>query len=401
MLFNNSMEKATRQQTKEHNINLVLKTIYAQEKVSRADVARETELTRTTVSDIVAELIEQGLVEETGVGFSAGGKPPILLELREDARLMICLDLSGSEFRGAIVNLRGKICHQESLPINGEVGEGLLERVYQLMAVLLARVDAPLIGLGVATPGLVDHQKGIVRRSVHLDWVDVPLESLLKERYHLPVYLINDSHAAALAEITFGEMRQAPNLIVVRIGKGIGSGIILSGQLHYGDGFGAGEIGHLTVVEGGRQCSCGNYGCLETVASPGALVQSLRELSEYDWISFKTSQALNPESIDWDFVRQAFQAGDETVTQLVKEAGRYLGISIANLVSILNVERIVISGAYQEFGSMFLQAVSEEVKRRSLLTMAAETQIQNSILGSENVLMGASALVLARELDLP
>jgi predicted NBD/HSP70 family sugar kinase len=188
---------------------------------------------------------------------------------------------------------------------------------------------------------------------------------------------------------------------VIKIGAGIGAGILLSDRLHYGDGFGAGEIGHLTVVEGGRQCICGNYGCLETVASTQAIVQRLQELAEYEWISFADGARLEAHEINWEFVLKAFGAGDETVTELVKEAGRYLGISIANLISILNVRRIVISGSYVDFGDTFLRAVSEEVRRRALALMTTETQIVYSTLGSYNVILGAVALLLSNEMGLP
>lgn len=413
------MEKATREQTKTHNTRLVLKTIYQQGEVSRADIARITNLTRTTVSDIVAELIDSGLLIETGMGESAGGKPPILLKVQEDARHLICLDLSANPFSGAVVNLRGRIIQwvsvadMESAPQppagpridrscdEGQplTGQAALEAVYHLLDHLIAQAGASILGIGIGAPGLIDLVKGEIRRSVHLDWSNIPLRQLLEDRYHLPVYLSNDSHAAALAEYTFGEARGSQNLIVVRIGEGIGSGILLSGQIHTGDGYGAGEIGHLTVVEGGRLCSCGNYGCLETVASPQAILQRMRELAEYEWVSF--AGKVEPGNINWEFVRQAFYAGDETAVELVKEAGRYLGISIANLVSILNVRQIVISGCYGEFGDIFLQAVSEEVKHRALLTMAAETQIRHSTLGAEIILLGVTALLLSREMGLP
>ncbi len=395
------MLKATRQQTKEHNTSLVLKTVYQQGEISRAEVARVTRLTRTTVSDIVSELIEQGWLEETGVGSSAGGKPPILLNVREDARHILCLDLNGQELLGALVNVRGKICLKESLSLDRQDGEASLEAALRLAGDLIERASVPLIGIGIGAPGLVDTDRGIVRRSYTLDWTNVPLKKLLESSFHLPVYLLNDSHAAALAEYTFGELRKSPNLIVVHIGQGIGAGIILSGRIHYGDGFGAGDIGHLSVVEGGRRCSCGNYGCLETVAGPIAIIQRMRELLEYDWVSFSAGSLLDPSEITWDYVRSAFQAGDETVTELVKEAGRYLGLSIANLVSILNVRQVIISGSYVDFGELFLEAASSEVKRRARYTLSGETKIVNSILGPDHVLLGASAQVLSHEAGLP
>lgn len=394
------MQKATRQQTKEHNLNLVLQTVYGKGEISRAEVARLTHLTRTTVSELVGELIEQGLLEEIGSQSFGVGKPPILLRVREDGRQLVCVDLSGPVFEAAIVNLVGKICRREALPKDGQSGEAVLNLVTQLLDGLVAG-SGPLVGIGIAAPGLINPQSGLVRRSVSLGLTDFPLKKLVEERYGLPVYLTNDSHAAALAEYNFGELRGSPNLIVVRIGEGIGSGIILSNQIHYGDGYGAGEIGHLMVVEGGRQCSCGNFGCLETVASPAALIQRTRELAQYEWISFTAGSMADPNSIDWDFIRQAFEAGDETITELVREAGQYLGNSIANLVSILNIHRIVISGSYRAFGNMFLEAVSREVHHRLLPTMASETLIVNSTLDPDNVILGTSALVLSQEIGIP
>ncbi|RPJ50718.1 MAG: ROK family protein, partial [Methanobacteriota archaeon] len=250
----------------------------------------------------------------------------------------------------------------------------------------------------VGVPGLTDAENGVVRNSVRLVWKHVQLGRLLDERYQLPVYLLNDSHAAALAEFTFGEMRGFPNLILVRIGEGIGAGILLSGQLHFGDGYGAGEIGHLTVVEGGRLCSCGNYGCLETVAAPPAMIQSVRELAEYDPKSFG---GMHGSEINWDLILQRFKAGDETVTALIQEGGRYLGIAVANLVSILNVRRIVISGRTAEFDQTFLNAVHAEVHRRSLSIMSDDMQIINSKLGPDIVILGVSARILCNEMGLP
>lgn len=407
------MEKATREQTKAHNMQLVLKSIYQTSEISRADVARLTHLTRTTVSDIVGELIEAGFVAETGLGESAGGKPPILLQVQAQARHLICVDLSAIPFAGAVVDLRGTIVQSmTALPVGSPSepsttcegqepvkGEAALEAVYALLDRLVQSVNSPVIGIGIGAPGLIDLDKGVVRRSVHLEWIDLPLRRLIEDRYHLPVHLSNDSHAAALAEYTFGELRGAQNLILVRIGEGIGAGILLSGHIHAGDGFGAGEIGHLRVVEGGRLCSCGNYGCLETVASPAAIVDHMQELVQAGKIP--TAGQAGPTRINWDTVRQAFHAGDPAAIALIQEAGRYLGISIANLVSILNVRRIVISGCYAEFGDTFLDAISTEVKNRSLPTTAAETQIVHSMLGPEIVLLGVSALVLAQEMGLP
>jgi len=272
------IRKATQQQTKEHNRDLVLKTIFDHERISRAEIARKTGLTRTTVSDIVAELIAAGLVEEVGVGESLGGKSPILLSLVADSRYLIGLDLAQNQFRGAIINLRGVIRSVVCPPVTDRNAEDALEQVYAILDQLVNTDCQPVVGIGVGTPGLVNSHAGVVVNAVNLDWQDLPLADLLRDRYQLPVYVLNDSQAAAMGEYTYGNNQLSEsNLIVINARHGIGAGIVINGHLFYGDGGAAGEIGHVVVVpEGGLPCRCGNFGCLETVASAQALVKRMR-----------------------------------------------------------------------------------------------------------------------------
>ena len=258
------MEKATRQHTRDHNVRLVLRTLYDGSALSRADLARATGLTRPTVSTLVSTLIAEGLVVESGLGLSVGGKPPTMLGVPPSGRQMICLDLSGAEFQGAVVDLRGEIRQRESIAVSGARGTAALALAVDLIEQLRQAATAPLLGIGVATPGLVDPGQGIVLSAVNLGWSDVALAQILEDRGGLPVHVANDSHVAALAEYMFGPARDSAHLITIRIGQGIGAGIVLNGQPFYGDGFGAGEIGHVVVQVGGDVCSCGNRGCLET-----------------------------------------------------------------------------------------------------------------------------------------
>ena len=225
------VQKATRKQTRMHNTRLVLKTIYDGDQISRADIARGTGLTRPTVSDVVSELLESGLVEEVGYGPSTGGKPPILLSVADDSRHLIGIDLASGEFRGAAVNLRGEIRRRVNRPLRGQEGDEALALTYELIDEVVAAADAPLLGIGIGTPGLMDTVNGVVRWAVNLGWRDLPLRKLLQERYDLPVYVANDCHAAALAEYTFGEHKEAKDLVVIKIEHGIGSGILLNGRL--------------------------------------------------------------------------------------------------------------------------------------------------------------------------
>lgn len=359
-----------------------------------------TQLTRPTVSDVVADLIEAGLVEEVGYSPSTGGKPPILLSVANDARHLIGIDLASREFRGAVVNLRGEIRHRISLPLHNQDGDTALALVYNLIDDLVAATDSPLLGIGIGTPGLMDPIHGVVRRAVNLDWRNLPLRSPLQERYNMPVYVANDSQVAALAEYTFGEVKDAGNLVVVKIENGIGAGIVLNGRLFYGDTFGAGEIGHITVVESGQRCRCGSLGCLETVSSGRAIVQGAQTIARSNPNSYLHQLVATPEEITIDTVCQAFKAGDEAVQQMVREAGRYLGTAIASLVSVLSVRRVLITGSVTCLGQSWIDVIKEEMSGRCLQILASETEIGMSSIGDDVVILGASALVLTYELGL-
>jgi N-acetylglucosamine repressor len=381
------MKKATRQHTKNHNTQLILRTIYEQEELSRADIARLTQLTRPTVSSIVNELIAENLVVETGMGPSAGGKRPTLLAIDFDAHQIITADISSQAFRGALVNLRGDVIERVEFQVDHQKGEAALELVYELVSALFEAATRPILGIAVGTPGLVDPHHGVIRQAVNLAWQDLPLKQLLEQRFETAVYIANDSQAATLAEYTFGPPQASDHMIVIKIGQGIGGGVVLNGQPFYGDGFAAGEIGHVVVVEDGKMCSCGNYGCLETVASTRAIQQQVRV------------QLDNP-YITWEEIGEAVDAQETAVTSLITQIGNYLGIALANLIAAFNVHQIVIAGRVTRFGDTLLDAVLQEAPRRTLPATVSDTTIRYSTLGTDIVLLGGTAIVLKHELGI-
>ncbi len=391
-------KKATRKQTKKHNRRLVLKTIYDAGEISRVDIARATSLTRPTVSTIVSELMSEGLVQEIGRLQSRGGKPATLLSVIGNARHLIGLDLASSEFRGAIVNLRGEILHRVSIPIQDSDGDAALALVYQLLDGLIARAENPILGIGIGAPGLMNAEQGVVRIAVNLDWRDLPLGKILIERYGLPVYIANDSQVAALGEFTFGQHDDIENLAVLKVGRGVGSGIILDGKLLYGDSHGAGEIGHLKVVEDGELCRCGHFGCLETIASTQAMMRRIKASAASQPSS--RLHGLSPAEITMDVILDALQKGDAAVADVVADAGTYLGYAVAGLVSLLNIETVVVAGSGARFGSTLLDPLAKEMQRRSLSYLAKNTHVAASQLGEDIVILGAAALLLHHELGL-
>jgi predicted NBD/HSP70 family sugar kinase len=311
---------------------------------------------------------------------------------------VIGLDISNQSFRGAVINLQGDIIQSVSLPVENKIGLEALHLIYELIDILISQTNSQIIGIGVGTPGLVDAQSGVVRTAVNLGWENLPLQEILAERYQTEVYVANDSHAAVLAEYNFGptQNKASSNLAVIKVGQGIGAGILINGSVFYGDGFAAGEIGHVVVENDGKLCSCGNNGCLETTSSTRAMRAQAKDFA-----------LLNPESfyakeigIDWDTIINAFDAGDEDTIKLVSEAGKYLGIGIANLVGLLNLEKIVISGRVSHFGDTYLDAIRASLHQRTLSTIAEQVEISFSALGPEIGILGSSAMVLKNELGI-
>ena len=385
------MEKATRTHTKEHNRKLVLRTIFSHENISRADIARMTNLTRSTVSDIVADLIDGGLVSEIGVGQSQVGKNPILLSLIEDSRWLIGLDLAQNQFRGAVVNLRGKIRDVVTVPVNEGGGTDALLLVYQILDKLINGTSRSLIGIGVGAPGLINTSEGIVVDAVNLNWRNLPLTRLLEQRYHLPVSILNDCHAAAIGEKTYGkDFQKDENLVLINVHHGIGAGIMINREIFQGDGGFAGEIGHIVVVhENGEICRCGKQGCLETVASATAVIRQAREMvKQYP----NCRLARDPRGINLDKIVEMFQAGDPLTRDLVLKTSNYLGMAIANLVGILNIHKVVLEGEMSRFGAPWLDRIRTVMMDYALARPLDKTRLEIGQLGENAVILGAAAV---------
>lgn len=384
------------------NKRLVLKSIYDAGEISRAELARNLSLTRSTVSNIVSKLIYDGLVQETGIGLSDGGKPPVMFKLDEHGRHLIGLDLANSHFQGGVTDLRGNILNRYKLPTQDQDGEAALALVYDLVDMLIATTDQPILGIGIGAPGLIDTPRGIIRQAVNLSWRDLPLSDLLLKRYNLPCYVSNDSHAAAVGEYVFGQSKKGiKHQVVVKAGRGISAGIILDGQLYVGEKSSAGEIGHITMVENGEVCRCGNVGCLETVANTQVLLWTAREIAWQDTASPLRTYASTPEAVTMEMVYQAYKDGDLVLQKKAAEMGRYLGIAIANIVGLMNVDTILIGGSLSQLGEPFLEAIRGEFYHRLNPLLAAETKIEPCSLSKDDiVLKGAAALLLANELGL-
>ena len=378
--------KATHAQTRAHNASLVLRALYDLGPISRAAIARLTGLTRTSVGELVAELEQEGLARDAGKAPSTGGKAPTLVELVDDARHVVTLDLGERTFTAALLDLRGKIERRATRDVDGADGDTALQLVHDLIDEILAGPHKPILGIGVGTPGIVDSE-GTIRWAVNLDWTDLPLGPTLQARFNLPTVVVNDSRAAAIATYLFEGEDRPENLVAIKVGRGIGAGLVLGGELFGGDGDGAGEIGHIVVEPDGAQCHCGRFGCLETIASAPSILRAA------DAAGLDTGGSLAR-------LAEAAAQGDERAVTISRAAGRALGSAIANLIGTLDVRRIVIHGSVTALGEPWLEAVRDEATRRSLGPLARETRILDGGVGEDLTLLGACALLLTDELGL-
>lgn len=368
--------KATRAQTRLNNIRLALQIIYSRAPTSRAAVARESGLTPATASALVDELLEKGVIKEVGTGKSAGGKPPTLIAPDPQGRSIVSLDLSSLYFRGALVDLTGKVISTTSVEsVSGRAG---LQAVAELVDRLASQATNPLLGVGFGTPGVVNPDRGVVT-STNLDWVDAGLADSVSEVTDAPIHIINDAHAAALHEYSV-HAPHVSDFALVRVGRGIGTGFVLDGHVYRGVNSATGEIGHIRLDEDGEVCTCGNQGCLETKASMASL---LREVGG--------SQALTHERI-------AEIAKDPIAEPAISRAAVELGRALASAVALLAVREIALWGEVTALGEHYRKTVQDEIRSRVLPVNTKRIHVRYATAGQDAVILGSAGLVLSTEL---
>ncbi|GAB6856804.1 ROK family transcriptional regulator [Microbacterium xylanilyticum] len=348
-----------------HNRALVLQTLYHSGAMSRADLSRETGLTRVTISDLVGEFIHDGIVVERGIRETTGpGKPPILIDIDREGHRIVGLDLSSTgAFEGALMSLDGVVLERREVP-RPDGGTAAYEAVRALAEELIALSTVPVLGVGVGAPGIV-RPDGMVLNSPNLGWSDFPLERLLSAALDLPVLVRNDANAAVLAEYTFGQGR--PDMLLIKIGRGVGAGLISDSQPLVGSRFAAGEIGHVVVgTDGGPRCACGKDGCLEA------------------WLNASSLRARIAE----DPASEAEQ---------LREAGIRLGVAIAPIVAALDLSEIVLSGPADLLAGTLIDAARRTLTARTLDGVFDDLVIRLTA-QDDIVLRGTAVMVLSGQL---
>jgi predicted NBD/HSP70 family sugar kinase len=353
-----------------HNRSLVLQTLYRGGRQSRADIARSTGLTRVTISDLVGEFIAEGLIVETGQRDEARpGKPATLLDIDRSAFQIVGIDLSDyALFRGALLDLDGTIIERREIALAGATGAEATAKVVDLVGQLVGLATSPILGVGVGSPGIVD-LTGTVLSAPNLGWAAVPLQAELARQFSLPVVVGNDANAAVLAEHSFGGADR--DMMIVKVGHGVGAGLLLGGTPLFGSRFAAGEIGHVVVgTEGGLPCVCGKTGCLET------------------WLAAPRLEA----------ALAAAAASGATRDDVLAEAGRHLGIALAPVVGALNLAEIVLSGPTHLLDGPLAAATIDTLRNRTMAEFHGDLTLRMTTLGEDIVIRGAAVMVLSGQL---
>ena len=377
---------------RERNRRQLLDTLRRHGSASRADLARLTGLSRSTVSTLIADLQASGMVKEREPGderVSQQGRPPTLLTLDRSAGLVLGIDFGHERVHVAIADLSRTILAERvhELDVDRSAAQALAVAV-QLTDAVVDAADVErdrILGAGVGLSGPIDVSAGAVHAGKILPgWAGVRPVDELAARLSLRVHLDNDANLGALAEVTLGAGIGARDAIYIMVSGGVGAGLILGGELYRGTGGTAGELGHVLVDESGPICRCGNRGCLEMMAGGRAIIALLRS-SHGDDLTLDEVMALAAD-------------GDSGARRAIADAGRILGRSVAAIVNTFNPELVIVGGAVSAAGDVLLDPLQEAVHRYAIPSAAADVRITRGVLGDRAEVLGALELA-ARQSD--
>lgn len=393
---------------KSRNMSAVLLMLLRHGEISRVRLADLTGLSTTTITNLVAELIDTGIVmqddnvqprnKRRGVG-----RPRKKLTLIPRARYAIGIHFGVGSVRVALTDLLATPIAVDTLehPLDLPVAD-VLRQTSTMAKTLIERCcdrveQSHILGVGVGASGLVDPVTGVNVIAPNLNWHDVPLEEYFARQLGLPVAVDNNVRAMALGEALFGVGKDVYSLAFVYARVGVGAGIVVGGHLYHGGGAGAGEIGHMTIIpDGGAACRCGNTGCLETLVSEQMIVQDARRIAaEHPDGELARQLAAGSGSV-LDRVFDAARAGDDDTRTLLGESARYMGVALANLVNILNPDLIVMGGIFAQGGDVLLPVTQETMRQRAFADLGEKVVLTPPSFDGDSGVVGAASLALDR-----
>ncbi|MBK7831898.1 MAG: ROK family transcriptional regulator [Gemmatimonadetes bacterium] len=379
----------------------VLRLIWDERAISRADIARRTGLSRSTVSEVVTELLATRLVDEAGEGASSGGRRPIVLEFQDDACVILGVDMGATHVSVALTDLRGRVLAWENrpFPVRSDP-EGTRALIAEFCAECLRSWGGDptrLVGIGIAVPCPVDprHQD---RFSTHVlpAWKGRAGFEALGARFGAPIFIDNDANLGAVAERWWGAGRGFDDFTYIKVATGVGAGHMVGGRIARGASGVAGEIGHMAIDLSGDPCDCGNRGCLQTFVGASSLVKRARQLlPEYP------TSVLHQGALTIDAIENAALADDPLAIHVISTAAEYLGIAVAGVLNLMNPGAVIIGGGIARLGERLLVPLRETVLRRTFVSSVAASEIMSSALGPRSIAIGAATIVLEAALGDP
>ncbi len=379
-----------------YNTALVLDLVRKQAPLSRAAISSQTGLNRSTVSSIVQELIDSAFLIETELQGEKVGRPGILLNLNPKGGAFIAVELNVGFASGIVVNLAGDPIGKRFISINPAAEKQIvLEQIKDLIRKLIQQAgqrELPLMGLGLGLPGVVDPERGELVYAPNLHWEHVPIKQIFEEEFHLPVRIDNEANCAVLGEFRFGVGQGINEIIYLSANAGLGGGILINGKLFRGSHGFASEIGHSVLDPNGKLCSCGRYGCWETLVGTDFLVkQTVNRLRSQP---SKLSEVLKQKGdLSFDDLLAAANANIPLALEIFTEAGVNLGRGVTNLVNIFNPRLVVLGGLLSQVAWILLPQMEKVVFDESLDAMRKDLALEASALGQEACLLGAVSLI--------
>src|SRR5438874_7865773 len=376
---------------RDRNRDRVVEMLRMQGQISQAEIARATGLSRTTVSTLIAELKEAGLVADidTKSLHARGGRPGVQLVLRHPSQVVAGIDFGHSHVAIAVADLGHNVLAERwhDLDVNREaaraldVAAGMFAEILEEAAVERASV----LGVGMGVPGPVDRAHGTAGSATILPgWVGLRIASEMEQRLGIPVQIENDANLGALAELTWGAGRDCSNFAYVKAATGIGAGIVIHGEILRGASGTAGEIGHTTLDESGPLCYCGNRGCLETVASGPAIIKLVAGGAD----------GTSARPLTLEHVIERAVSGDLRSRRAISDAGREIGVAVAGLCNLINPERVIVGGMLSRAGEVLLQPLRESLRRHAVQAAAEKVEVVQAAFVERAELLGSLALAL-------
>lgn len=365
---------------------------FAGKGISRSDIAEELGLTRAGVTIIVNDLLESGIILETNSRSTPSGRPPVVLELNPEYGLVAAIDMGASHLSVSVGDFSARIIQETELPFRIANGpEKCLEEVNKALEEIVKQCGITikdLSAVGVSVPGPVVTDAGMVMSPpIMPGWDRFPIRDTLEKYWKISVTINNDADLGALGEWAYGAGRGEKNLAFIKVGSGIGAGLIIDKQIYVGSTGSAGEIGHLTIDKNGPLCTCGNYGCLEAFASGSAIeiqAQKLVESGKRTLLSKSEHAKINVSD-----VADAARRGDLAAQEIIKRSGTFIGIAIANLINMINPGIVIIGGGVAQVGDLLTGPIRQEVRERSLPASEHAVRITTAMLGRRSSLIGA------------